>query len=268
MYEAYWGLKEKPFENTPDPRFLYRSPKHEEALTRLIYAIQERKGGAVMTGEFGSGKTVLSRALLDELDPVKYKLLYITNTQITAIEFLREIVRQLQNETPPLRKSDLLHILNEILKRNVDIGKDTVIIIDEAQLIADQRIFEELRMLLNFQWEKRFLLTLLLLGQPELREKINRIPQFKQRLPIRYHLTTLNAEETGKYIAHRLRVAGREEEIFDVEALDLIHRQSKGCPREINNICDMALFIGFGKEVPRIGEDIVREVTSDLGGRW
>ena len=268
MYEAYWGLKEKPFENTPDPHFLYHSPKHEEALIRLIYAIKERKGAALLTGEFGCGKTVLSRVLLEELDTGKYKVVFIINPQITAFEFLREIISQLGAEDIPHRKIDLLSVLKDLLQRNLDIGKETVIIIDEAQLIEDKKIFEELRLLLNLQLNKRFLLTLLLLGQPELREKINRIPQFKQRIPIRYHLSTLDEKETEKYIIHRLQIAGRAEKTFSEEALKLIYRQSRGFPREINNICDMCLFIGFGKKVNEIDEGIVREVTSDLEERW
>jgi len=269
MYVIYWGLKEKPFENTPDPHFLYRSPMHEEALTRLIYAIEERKGAAILTGEYGSGKTLLSRSILDEIGNEKCKVVYITNTQgITALEFLREIIFQLGITERPDFKTDLLNILKDILQRNVDIGQETIIVIDEAHLIEDMKVFEELRLLLNLQLEKRFLLTLLLLGQPELREKINRTPQLKQRMPIRYHLAALNEEETGKYIIHRLQIAGRVEKTFSEEALKLIYLQSGGFPREINNICDMCLFIGFGKKVNEIDEGIVKEVTSDLDGIW
>lgn len=269
MYEEYWGLKEKPFENTPDPRFLYHSPKHEEALTRLLYAIRERKGAAVLTGEFGAGKTILSRALRDELqDHERYRLIYITNTQIPAIEFIREIMRQLgePEERLPEKKSDLWDLLGKILERNANIGRDIVIIIDEAQLIEDRETFEELRLLLNFQSNERFLLTLLLLGQPELREKIANLPQLKQRLSVRYHLSNLDEKETGEYINHRLKIAGQKREIFDSETIPLIHHASQGSPREINNICDLSLLTGMGREVDKIDEEIIREVTKDLEG--
>lgn len=269
MYEEYWGLKEKPFENTPDPRFLYYSPKHEEALTRLLYAIREKKGAAILTGGFGAGKTVLSRALRDELqDPDRYQLIYITNPQISTIEFIREIVRQLgePKERLPEKKSDLLDLLGKILERDTNIGREIVIIIDEAQLIESRETFEELRLLLNFQLNERFLLTLVLLGQPELREKIANLPQLKQRLSVRYHLSNLDEKETGKYINQRLKIAGQKKEIFGSETISLIHQASQGLPREINNICDLSLLTGMGKEVAKIDKNIIREVIKDLEG--
>ncbi len=269
MYEEYWGLKEKPFENTPDPRFLYYSPKHEEALTRLLYAIREKKGAAVLTGGFGSGKTVLSRALWDELqDHDRYRLIYITNPQIPTIEFIREIVRQLgePKEGLPEKKSDLLDLLGKILERDANIGRDIVIIIDEAQLIESRETFEELRLLLNFQLNERFLLTLILLGQPELRERIANLPQLKQRLSVRYHLSNLNEKETGEYINQRLKIAGQKKELFGSETISLIHQASQGLPREINNICDLSLLTGMGKGIAKIDKKIIREVIKDLEG--
>lgn len=268
MYEEYWGLKERPFDNTPDPRFLYLSREHEEALTRLLYAIQGNKGAAILTGEYGCGKTVLSRTLLSKLDPNRYKTVLITNTQLPFIEFLQEIVHQLGNEKPLQTKVELLHALEEILRRNLSINKNTVIIIDEAQLIPSKEVFEELRLLLNIQLEDRFLFTLLLIGQPELREKMNRLPQLKQRLAIKYHLNPLDREETLEYIIHRLKIAGRKEMIFNEEAAVAIYNHSRGVPRVTNDICDMSLVVGYGRKVKLIDEALTREVIKDLGESW
>lgn len=264
MYESYWGLKEKPFENTPDPRFLYYSPQHEEALIRLLYAVRENKGGALVTGEYGSGKTVLSRVLMGELGKEKYSVGLITHPQLTPLQFLKEIVYQLGEDRSSPNKAKVLHLLQDMLYANMEKGKDTVVIIDEAQLIKGRELFEELRLLLNFQLNDRFLLTLIFLGQPELRPKIEAIPQLKQRLGVRYHLSTLDEVETGKYISHRLKVAGGEEKIFTEEAKGLTYRYSGGTPRRINNICDMSLLIGFGEKVKRIGEEIVKKIAQDL----
>lgn len=266
MYRAYWGLTEKPFENTPDPRFLYYSPKHEEGLARLNYAIGERKGAALLTGEFGSGKTLLSRALEALLDNTKYKMVFITNSQLPAFDFLVSIAKQLGSEKIPERKIDLLDLISEMLRRNMNIGKDTIVVIDEAQLIESHEVFEEIRLLLNFQLNDRFLMTLILLGQPELRERVNAIPQLKQRMGVRYHLDALSEEETGQYVLHRLKVAGRDQPVFKPEAIRLIYEQAKGLPREINNLCDMSLFVGFAKKLAMVEEGAVREVVKDYEG--
>jgi type II secretory pathway predicted ATPase ExeA len=148
MYEQYWGLKEKPFENTPDPRFLYRSTQHEEALSRLFYAIREKKPAAMLTGEYGAGKTLLSRVLLDELSKERYKVALIFNPKLSPIEFLQEITFQLAEDTPKTSKRELLNTLQNILNSNHARFKDTVIVIDEAQSIENDEIFEELRLLL------------------------------------------------------------------------------------------------------------------------
>jgi general secretion pathway protein A len=267
MYESYWGLKEKPFENTPDPRFFYCSTKHEEALMRLLYAVQERKGSAMLSGEYGSGKTLLSRVILSKLlqEEDKYKVALIINPAIAVSELLSEIVYQLGGETSREdRKIDILRNLNEILYKTAEDNKHTVIIIDEAQAIEDESIFEELRLLLNFQLNERFLLTLLLLGQPELKDKVEKLPQLKQRLALYYHLTILTESETIGYIEHRCRVAGRQEPIFLAETCKLIYEYSKGVPRQINNLCDLSLVIGMGQKAPHINEQIIQSVVNDF----
>jgi type II secretory pathway predicted ATPase ExeA len=266
LYQDYWGFKEKAFDNTPDPRFFYASPKHDEALMRLMYAVQEKKGAAMLSGEYGSGKTLLSRIVLSKLmqRDYAYKVALVVNPAIPVLELLGEIVYQLGGEeTNNGRKINILRNLNEILYRTSLGDKHTVIIIDEAQAI-DESIFEELRLLLNFQLNESFLLTLLLLGQPELREKIDKIPQMKQRLAIQYHLTTLDESETKNYIEHRCKVAGRDEPLFLDGAYKLIYDFSAGVPRSINNICDLSLVIGMGEKAKRIDERIIKEVIHDF----
>lgn len=261
MYEEYWGLKEKPFENTPDPRFLYYSQQHEEALKRLLYAVKERKGAAMLTGEYGSGKTVLSRALLSKLGEDECEIALIINPSFAPLEFLNEITYQLGVEDFQRTKFEVYHTLNEMLYKNMEENKDTIIIIDEAQAIEEEATFEELRLILNYQLNERFLLTLILLGQPELQEKISKLEQLDQRLGIRYHLNSLDKKDTQGYIAHRLKIASQRENIFEPGAQELVYTKSGGIPRRINNICDLSLFLGYERKAKVINEKIVQEAT-------
>ncbi len=263
MYLEYWGLQEKPFQNTSDPRFLCLSEQHEEALTRLQYAVQSYSACALLTGVFGSGKTLLAQALLDSLRPEQFARAFIFNPQLGHVELLREIVYQLGIHDPPEQKTDILHRLADILNDNYSEGRHTVIIVDEAHLIEDRLIFEELRLLLNFQRRDRFLLTLILVGQPELRDKISHLKPLDQRISMRFHMKGLKAEETRKYIQHRLQVAGANREIFEEETFQAIYESTGGLPRRINQICDLALLTGYGLKVEKISTDIIREVIMD-----
>ncbi len=265
MYEAYWKLREKPFENTPDPRFIYYSRKHEEALSRMLYAIRERKSAAMLTGECGSGKTLLSRILLEELSSAQYQSVLIFNPRVPAFEFIKEIASQLNGDMASLSSmTDVFHYFNEVLYRNENDNKRTVIVVDEAQALLEDS-FEELRLLLNFQLNDKVLLTIILLGQPELRRKIDNLPQFKERIAVRYNLTALSQEDTKKYIQHRLKVAGSEE-IFQDDTFSEVYRFSGGIPGRINNICDMALLVGYGEGADRIDKKTIEEVAKDLEG--
>lgn len=267
MYEEHWGFKEKPFENTPDPRFMYYSSKHEEALTRLLYTVTQKKGAGMLTGEYGSGKTLISRVVMAKLlsEDENYKVALIVNPAIPKEELLAEILYQFELDiNKEDRKSDLLRKFNDVLYKNMNNKKHSVIIIDEAQAIEEESTLEELRLLLNFQLNNMFLLTLLLVGQPELRDRIERLPQFKQRLAIKYHLSTMDLPETSEYIMHRCRIAGRVEPIFSDKAVTLIHNASRGIPREINNICDLCLVIGMGNKAQAIGEAIAQDVIKDI----
>lgn len=265
MYESYWGLKEKPFENTPDPRFLYNSHEHQEAATRLTYAVEERKGAALLTGEYGCGKTVISRKLFEILPQDRYEIALVTNPLLSPIELLREICFQMGIKSPVNpAKTQLLMDLNEHLYENMKNKKDTVIVVDEAQAIKNNSTFEELRLLLNFQLNDRFLVTLILIGQPELREMIDELRQLKQRIAIRYHLNPLSRGDTKKYIAHRLKIAGAEKTIFSNNVHDLMWINSGGTPRLINTLCDMCLLLGFTKGYKKINEEVVKKAIYSL----
>lgn len=270
MYEKYWGLKEKPFQNTPDPRFLYYSAQHKDALLKLDYAVKERMGAAMLTGVFGCGKTVLAQALLEELTPEKHKLAFITHPQMDHIELLMSIASNLGDKRLPQKKTELLanvviDSIREILLNNFRDGKETVIIIDEAHILDDPKVFEELRLLLNLQLKDRFLLTLLIIGQPELALKIDNLKQLEQRIAIKCHLRSLDREDSERYILHRLKIAGRGEPIFTKSAIDLIYECTGGIPRRINRLCDLSLLSGYIEKAGMIDEPIVRSQAEGLG---
>ncbi len=265
MYETFWGLKEKPFENTPDPKFFYNSQQHEEALARMLYVIRESKGAGLLTGVYGCGKTLISRAIFKELEQDIYKIAIITNPRLDDIEMLRMITYNLGvGSDIPTRKTDVLIKLETILKNNLLDGKKTVVIIDEAHVIEKKEIFEEIRLLLNFQLEDKFLLTLLLFGQPELKDKVEDIKQLNQRIVMRQNLTSFTREEVENYIFHRLTVAGLKEKIFSSEIIGLIFERSGGIPRRINQICDTILLASFGKGTKNITQDLVKETLQSF----
>ena len=262
MYTHHWNLYERPFELTPDPKYVYYSKAHEEALLRLMYTVRDSKGAMLLTGGYGCGKTVLSRVFLNEMVNVgRYEVALITNPRYSAKELLVEIIYQLGGDRHDYKaKGELLHIFNEIIYRNLENQKETVIVIDEAQAIEDLETFEELRLLLNFQQNNRFLITLILIGQPELRARLKGLPQLRQRLMIEYHLNPLDEKDCYQYIDHRLRVAGAQREIFDPKAKKLIFKHSSGIPRVVNGLADTALLVGFSENKKIIDEQLIQRV--------
>ncbi|MBI4397194.1 MAG: AAA family ATPase [Elusimicrobia bacterium] len=266
MYEAHWGLALKPFENTPDPRFLFHAAQHEEGLSRLLYVVREGKGAGLLTGVYGCGKTLLGRTLLRELEQDVYRAAFITNPRLDDVELLRMIAHGLGVPNLPTRKTDILVALEKTFEENLRDGRRTVIVVDEAHAIEDPTIFEELRLLLNFQTDDRFMLTLLLLGQPELQPKVNNNKQLAQRLAMRYHLEALSAVDVRGYIDHRLQVAGAARPIFSPEAAQLIYERSGGIPRRINHICDISLLTGYSKSANAIDRAVALEAIESLGG--
>jgi type II secretory pathway predicted ATPase ExeA len=278
MYEEYWGLKEKPFRNTPNPKYLYISEDHEEALTRLLYAVAERKGGLLLTGDYGCGKTLLSRVLLRELSPVRYEMAIVASPNLSPTEFLQEVLYQFgvsfragarkvgspEGPDGPATKRELRHRLEAFLDACERTGRHPVLLVDEAQMVSDAETLEEMRLLLNYQHDDRFLLTLLLAGQPELRGIIDRVPQFKQRLTLRYHLGPLSQTGVPLYVRHRMARAGASAEVFTPDAERAIHAATRGVPREINSLGDLALLVGCGRSAREIGPELVWEVARDL----
>jgi general secretion pathway protein A len=262
MYLEYWKLRKFPFENVPDPEFMFYSTEHQEALIRMSYAVQRMKGAALLTGEVGSGKTTLSRVFIQQLADEEYDIGLITNPALTPLDFLKEIVYQIGLDISSNSKADLLETLNRLLIDNLRNNKNTLLIIDEAQLISSDT-FEEIRLILNYQLNDRFLLTILLIGQPELKNMIRQYKQLDQRIAIRYHLNPLNDQEAVNYILYRLDKAGVKESIFTTEALESIYHFSEGIPRIINNICDLSLLIGFSLKVKEIDEQIIKKVAKD-----
>ena len=217
----------------------------------------------MLTGEYGCGKTTLVRALLQRLEPERYEVGLLVNPWWNATDFLRELLYQMGVDTPENGRFELIHMLYDLFYKNYRAGRDNVIVVDEAQLIEDEAIFGELRLLLNFQLDERFLVTLLLVGSPELRDKIRRMPHLDQRIAVRYHLTTLDYEHTAQYIAHRVTTAGQPRRLFTDEAVKLIFALARGTPREINNLCDMLLLVGSSRQLLEIDREVIRQVTSE-----
>lgn len=259
-YEQHWGLHTHPFENVPDPRFYVPSIKHETARQRMLYGIQARKGAVMLTGEIGSGKTLLSRALILNLSRSKYDVALLANPSLPEKQFLGEILYQFGLPVGG-SKAVQLRRLNERMLSNAQQGLDTVLVIDEAQAVLEDRTFDEVRLLMNYQMNDRFLLTLVLLGQPELRERVARIPQLMQRIAMRYHLERFNVEETQIYIQGRLAAAGCSRMLFTPDAVDVIHQHTGGVCRLINALCDLCLLSGAQGKVDRIDRMLVLQAA-------
>ena len=259
MYLEYWGLREKPFENTPDPRFFYSSQMHAEALSRMLYAITNNKGCVLLTGEYGCGKTAIVRKVVESLNNDKYELALLNYPVFSSAEFLSEVLFQYGTESSPGSKLELFHRISSFGFENLKKGKQNILVIDEAQLLEDSDIYEQMRLLLNLQLEDQGLITLFLVGQPELRERIMMYPQLDQRVSVRYHLHYFAQDDVVAYIRHRLRIAGGDGDVFTPNAFTLISKLSHGVPRRINNICDLSLLEGSLSRVQIIDEAIVKK---------
>lgn len=264
MYKAFYGLREKPFSKTPDPRFLYLSAGHREALARLEYAVEESEI-ALLTGEIGCGKTTLSRALMDRVGE-RYHFLFVFNPRLSADELLRVIARGLQVEAPSVHKDLLLGEITAALYRLHGEGRVPVVVIDEAQMIADREVFDEIRLLTNFQLDDRNLVSVILMGQPELRENLA-LPvyePFRQRISLNFHLAPLGLEETLEYLDFRVVAAGGEPGLFSPDAVQRIYELSGGVPRRINAVATNALLIGFGRDAAWIDATVIEESAAEL----
>lgn len=264
MYHHFYGFEESPFNMTPSSKYFFESAKHTEALNSLLYAIQERKGFIVITGEIGSGKTTVCRSLLNKLDS-RTKTALITNTHIGAKDMLCSILEDFEIDYIPGSKSRLLSQLNDFLIEELRHDNNVVLIIDEAQNLKPS-VLEEIRMLSNLETEEEKLLQIIFMGQPELKEKLSlkKLEQLRQRIAIYYHLTPLTRQETCDYIRHRLKVASNSDrEYFTEGALFAIFKFSHGTPRLINQIADSALLNGFVYNKEIINEELMMEVINE-----
>lgn len=264
MYLDYWGLRQLPFGNVPDSNLFFESPQHEEALFRLLYAVKQHKGVAMLTGEVGSGKTTVSRTFINRVSNEKYDVKTITNPALNPIDLIRAILLKFGESAGSDSKSILLAQLQDRLLQNSEQGLSTVLIIDEAHIINSRSTFEELRMLLNMQSENELLITLILLGQPLLLNKIAALQPLNERIGIKYHLEPLDFNDTIRYLAFRLRSAGAKRGIFTLDSLNLIYKNSKGIPLKINNICDRSLLVGLMRKARLVSTRIVKEAIEDL----
>jgi type II secretory pathway predicted ATPase ExeA len=267
MYLDYWLLTKPPFENVNDPSFMYASSKHREALARIRYAVEQKKLGAMLLGHYGTGKTYSSRVLRRLCEGPHRTFIFFTNPRISPEEFLKEIFLQLGDDANvqlPSSKGELSRLVQNRLKDVHAQGRHVVVVVDEVQSIEDQGLLEEIRLLLNMQGDDENFFTLLLLGQPQFKEMLDKIPQFKQRLAIVYTLEQLDAQESSAYVIHRLAVAGSKKEIFDAEALAEVHRVSQGMPRVINNVSDLSLLHAFLKKMSSVTAQAVREASAEI----
>ncbi len=267
MYIDFYNLKEKPFSVTADPNFLYLSKKHKEAICHMLYGIQERMGFLEITGEIGAGKTTVCKALLNKLDN-HTKTAFILNGNLSETQLLQAIVEDFGIQVKAKNKITMLNELNKFLLEQLEHRNNAVLIIDEAQNLKSS-LLEQVRLLSNLETEKEKLLQIILVGQPELREKLasGELKQLRQRITIRYHISPLSRHEATCYILHRLRIAGASNgEIFQKDALEEIFKFSGGIPRLINIACDKSLLAGYTADKKTIDSAMVKKCIEELEG--
>ncbi|MGO9935903.1 MAG: AAA family ATPase [Steroidobacteraceae bacterium] len=270
MYTSFFGLSEKPFAITPDPRYLYLSERHAEALAHLLYGINESGGFIQLTGEVGTGKTTVVRTLLSRM-PQHADVAVIFNPRVTPVEFLLTICEELGLGIAEGDRGSLKQMVDALNRRLLEAhaeGRRVIVLVDEAQNLSID-VLEQVRLLTNLETPTQKLLQIILIGQPELRDLLDRtdLRQLAQRITGRYHLRPLSREETKGYVRHRLRIAGAAEEIFTAAALAEVHRLSLGVPRVINVACDRALLGAYTQETRRINAALVRRAAGEVYGR-
>jgi type II secretory pathway predicted ATPase ExeA len=263
VYEEYWGLREKPFRKTPDPRYLFLNDTYEEALERLLFAVEEMEL-ALLTGEVGAGKTLLTRALVDRIGE-RFEVGMILNPRLPPRQFLRTAAAELGIEEPRFHSSDLLDQLHERLLALDESGRAALLIVDEAHLIPGKPTFEEIRLLTNFQLDDRNLVAIVLVGQPELRERLRHrtYRALTQRIGVSFNLVPLAGADTVAYVRHRLAVAGAERRIFTDEAVVRLHAAASGIPRVVNQLATQALLEGMARGVREVDAAVIEAVAAE-----
>ena len=266
MYQSFYGFREMPFNITPDPRFLYLSPTHQEALQHLKFGVTERKGFIVLVGEVGCGKTTLCRRFLNELDPGRFDTALILNPRVTETQMLKAILTELGETKLGRSQNDLVAQVNRVLLDRIGKGRDIVLIIDEAQNLKFE-VLEQIRLLSNLETDKQKLLQIVLMGQPELKDVLAReeLRQLRQRILVHYELHPLSGDDVAHYVQHRLSLAGANgRPSFTKWALRAIHRHSGGIPRIVNNLCDKAILSAFIRESDEVTYWDARRAAKDL----
>ena len=265
MYKVFYELNEYPFNITSDPAFFFASKRHSEAFSHLIYGIEQRKGIITITGEIGTGKTTLCRTLINQLDQ-DIKTALILQPNFSELQLLQLIIHDLGIEGRLKNKYNLVLALNDFLLEEANLGHNVVVIIDEAQNLKPHQL-EQVRLLSNMETEKEKLLQIVLVGQPELLEKLrlHSLRQINQRIAVRYHILPLDKQEVSDYIAHRLKVAGAPDKLqFTAPALEEIFVHSRGTPRLVNIICDRSLLAGFVAETFTIDDTIIKKCVAEV----
>jgi len=267
VYLEYYGLTEPPFSITPNPRFLFYSAKHREALNHMLYGIRDRKGFVQITGEVGAGKSTLCRALLGQLGN-NYSTALILNPVLDADQLMRAIAVEFGLDVRGLDRLEILGEINLFLLRQAEEGREAVLIIDEAQNLTNE-LLEQVRLLSNLETDDRKLLQIVLMGQPELRDRLNdpALRQLRQRITVRFHLSPLKRAEIGNYVEHRLAVSGgKGSPRFTRPALWRVFCYSQGIPRLVNAVCDKSLLAGFVQQRGRIDYRLVGRAIRELEG--
>lgn len=268
MYLDFFKLKEAPFNITPDPHYLFMSRQHREAHNHVMYGIRERKGFIQLTGEIGSGKTTLCRAVLAELGQ-NVQTALILNPCLTEAQLIRAILQDFGLKTTGKDMLTLIQTLNTFLLAKLEAKENVALLIDESQNLS-LKLMEQIRLLSNLETTHQKLIQIVLIGQPELADKLNdaSLRQLRQRITVRYHLGPLDESEIGAYVMHRLKTAGAEESlVFESKALHLAHRYSGGIPRLINAVCDNALLAGYVSGTWAIDGKCMKRAITQLEGR-
>jgi general secretion pathway protein A len=266
MYEAFYGLRERPFELTPNPRFLMMTPRHREALTTLEYGLSARTGIALLLGEAGTGKTTIVHAALQSQRVSQSRAVYLNNPSLTRTEFVEFLAAGFGLSADAAHsKTRCLSELTEVLATRHDAGVMSALVIDEAQCLPDD-LLEEIRLIANIESATEKLLSIVLAGQPEIAFRLNQpaLRQLKQRIGLRCTLTALSLAETSAYVAERMRVAGGSGDVFTTDAIEMIHERSRGIPRMISVIADNALVTGFALDYRPIDREVILEVCRDF----
>jgi len=262
VYESHFGLRERAFRKTPDPRYLYLNADYEEALEQLLYAVEEMEL-ALLTGEVGSGKTLLSRALVDRIGE-RYEVGMILNPRLSPRQFLATVAGEIGVEKPRYHASDLLEQIHERLLALDEADRAALLLVDEAHLIPGKPTFEEIRLLTNFQLDDRNLIAVVLIGQPELRQRLRHraYRALTQRIGAQFHLKPLSRDETEAYLRHRVNVAGGRRELFSAGAVDRLHRASRGIPRVLNHLATQCLLEAMGREAEGVDEAVAEAAVA------